>query len=131
IVHASDISGAALAVARRNALRHGVASRIEWLQGDLLMPWIETGRSMDVLLSNPPYIPSADLAELQTEVRDYEPVLALDGGHGDGLDFYRRMVQQLQQLSSMPFLIGFEVGQHQARAVECMLAKAADWNTIE
>lgn len=120
-VSAGDISPAALAVAKSNAERLGVAERMVWHQGDLLNPF--AGCEMDILVSNPPYIPADDIAGLMREVRDYEPHTALDGG-ADGLDPYRRLVGMLTTLGKAPRLIGFEVGQGQARDVAALLAHA-------
>lgn len=86
-VTASDISEAALAVATRNALRHG--STIEFLLGSLFAP--VAGRRFDLIVSNPPYIPTTDIESLDQEVRDYDPRTALDGG-SDGLDLYRLLI---------------------------------------
>ncbi len=86
-VTATDVSEAALAVARRNAVKHGVD--IEFLGGSLFTP--VTGTCFDLIVSNPPYIPSADIESLEQEVRDYDPRLALDGGR-DGLDVYRKLI---------------------------------------
>ena len=89
-VTASDLSPAALAVARRNRDRHGVCSRLHLVCGDLLTPF--AGHTcFDLILSNPPYINSAEIETLQAEVRDHEPWLALDGGV-DGLDVLRRII---------------------------------------
>jgi len=74
----------------------------------------------DIVVSNPPYIPTHDIAGLQPEVRLHEPMSALDGG-ADGLDLYRRLVGQLPQLATMPRLVGFEVGIGQAQDVAAML----------
>lgn len=86
-VSAIDISEAALVVARRNAERHG--ANIEFLTGSLLAP--VTGRCFDLILSNPPYIPSSEIATLEPEVRCGDPRGALDGGT-DGLDIYRLLI---------------------------------------
>jgi release factor glutamine methyltransferase len=86
-VAAADVSPEALAVARQNASALGAA--VEWLEGDLYDP-VPAGRFFDVVVSNPPYVPSGELAGLSREVRR-EPVLALDGGR-DGLDVLRRVV---------------------------------------
>jgi release factor glutamine methyltransferase len=111
-VTATDISEAALAVARRNAERHGVV--IEFMAGSLFAP--VTGRRYDLVVSNPPYIPSADIESLDQEVRDYDPRSALDGGK-DGLDIYRALIP-----SSIDFLnpegwLLVEVGIGQAEEV--------------
>jgi release factor glutamine methyltransferase len=87
VVTATDISEAALTVARRNAEKHSV--KIEFLVGSLLVPVV--GRRFDLIVSNPPYIPTSDIEYLDPEVRDYDPGIALDGGK-DGLDIYRSLI---------------------------------------
>ncbi|WP_277468324.1 MULTISPECIES: HemK/PrmC family methyltransferase [unclassified Paenibacillus] len=124
-VSAGDISPGALAVAARNALRHGAA--VDLRLGDLLEPF--AGMETDILVSNPPYIPGGDIAGLQREVRDHEPRTALDGGD-DGLDPYRRMMEQLPLLAAVPRLVGFELGQGQAGEVAALLRAAGHWNEI-
>lgn len=128
-VMSSDISPAALAVAEANAKRHGVGERVRFLEGDLLVPYIERGLRLDAVVSNPPYIPEADEAGLQPEVRLYEPASALYGG-ADGLVLYRRLIAQLSELPSMPSLVGLEVGLGQAEAVAQMLRNASQWDEI-
>lgn len=122
-ISTSDISPAATEVAKRNAVRNGVAERISFFQGDLLAPFIALQSEIDILISNPPYIPTQNIEELQPEVRAYEPMSALDGG-GDGLVLYRRMIDQLRELAKPPRLIGFEVGMGQAREVASLLQTA-------
>ncbi|WP_376744593.1 N5-glutamine methyltransferase family protein [Paenibacillus typhae] len=124
-VCAGDISPGALAVAARNASRHGAA--VDLRLGDLLEPF--AGMETDILVSNPPYIPGGDIAGLQREVRDHEPRTALDGGD-DGLDPYRRMMEQLPLLPAAPRLVGFELGQGQAGEVAALLRAAGHWNEI-
>ncbi|KAI7262921.1 hypothetical protein KC345_g9292 [Hortaea werneckii] len=124
-VCAGDISPGALAVAGRNAQRLGTA--VDLRLGDLLEPF--AGMETDILVSNPPYIPGGDIAGLQREVRDHEPRTALDGG-GDGLDPYRRMMEQLPLLPAPPRLVGFELGQGQAGQVAALLRAAGHWNEI-
>jgi release factor glutamine methyltransferase len=91
-VTAIDKSADALAIARKNAERHGVAERMRFFQGDLLAP-LAADECFDFVLSNPPYIPSGDIAGLSVGVRDYEPHLALDGG-ADGFVVFDRLVQE-------------------------------------
>jgi release factor glutamine methyltransferase len=94
---ALDISAEALALAKENAAKNRVAERIEFLLGNGF-PTLTTDtnpppgrpRSFDLIISNPPYIPSAEIATLEPEVRDFDPRTALDGG-ADGLDFYRTL----------------------------------------
>jgi release factor glutamine methyltransferase len=133
---ASDLSPDALAVARTNAARHGAAERIAFVQGDLLGPFLRPQREgdveplrIDILVSNPPYIPAGDIAGLQPEVRDHEPRLALDGGD-DGLEPYRRMIAQLPQLGAAPRIVAFELGIGQAEEVERMLREYGAWDDI-
>ena len=111
---ATDISPAALAVARHNARINGVAERIEFCCGDLIDALADQAAPFDLILSNPPYIRRAEIAALEPEVSLYEPRAALDGG-ADGLDFYRRIAT-----GAWPFLatngalvleIGADMGQ--------------------
>ncbi len=88
-VTAVDLSTAALAVARQNATRHGVADRIAFVEGDGAEV-LRRGSGFDLVVANPPYIPAGDLAGLQPEVRDHDPRLALVGG-ADGLDVIRSL----------------------------------------
>jgi len=90
-VWATDISPDALAVARENARRNGVAERIRFLQGDLFLPIVDERDDFDLIVANPPYVVRSELAALPPEVRGWEPLVALDGG-ADGLDFYRRLL---------------------------------------
>ena len=111
-VCAVDISGEALAVARENAERNGAS--VQFFQGSLLEPF--AGRRFDMILSNPPYIPKAELATLQQEVRGFEPLGALDGG-ADGLDFYRAIVARASDHLNAGGWLLFEVGMGQAPEV--------------
>ncbi|MCZ8514806.1 peptide chain release factor N(5)-glutamine methyltransferase [Paenibacillus filicis] len=128
-VTASDISLEALEVARGNSLRHGVAERVAFVEGDLLRPWIERGEPLDAVVSNPPYIPEGEEPSLQPEVRLYEPHTALFGG-ADGLEPYRRLTAQLGELAKLPQLVAFEVGQGQAPAVRSLLEQTAKWDEM-
>jgi release factor glutamine methyltransferase len=94
-VIATDLSEEALSVARRNAARHGVSDRIQFLCGDLLLPLNPFGLDgkLDCVLSNPPYVAERELPALQREVRDWEPRLALVGGL-TGLEIYQRLLPQ-------------------------------------
>ncbi|MGZ9586335.1 peptide chain release factor N(5)-glutamine methyltransferase [Paenibacillus marinisediminis] len=125
-VSAVDISPAALAVAQRNAELLGVAAQLEWLEGDLLAPL--DGRALDILVSNPPYIPASDIPDLQREVRDFEPHTALVGG-ADGLDPYRRMADTIARWNNPPLLVAFELGMGQAPVV-ADLVRAAGYREI-
>ncbi|EJL40362.1 release factor glutamine methyltransferase [Brevibacillus agri] len=113
-----DLSPDATAVARENAERLGASVR--FLQGDLVQPLLAAGEKVDILVSNPPYIPSRDVDELDEEVRLHEPRLALDGGD-DGLDCYRRLCEALPALLKDKAVVAFEVGIHQAQDVATLL----------
>lgn len=130
-VTASDLSPAALAVAAGNATALG--AQVRFVQGDLLAPFLpggeHAGERIDILVSNPPYIPSGDLPGLQPEVREHEPHLALDGGP-DGLAPYREMAAQLGQLAAMPSLVAWEVGIHQAEQAADLLRQTSRWDEI-
>ncbi len=114
---AVDISAEALAIARENAERLELAERVDFFQGDLYEP--VQGRIFDAIVSNPPYIPDADIEGLEPEVREYEPYGALAGGV-DGLDFYRKLVNEGAELLRPGGFIAFEVGIHQAQAVAAL-----------
>ncbi|MCP4667139.1 MAG: peptide chain release factor N(5)-glutamine methyltransferase, partial [Deltaproteobacteria bacterium] len=92
-VWATDISLAALELARQNALKHRVADRVSFLEGDLLKPLENLEQRFDVILSNPPYVASEEYEALPPEVRDYEPRLALDGRRG-GMCYVERMIKE-------------------------------------
>ncbi|WP_051273390.1 peptide chain release factor N(5)-glutamine methyltransferase [Desulfotruncus alcoholivorax] len=96
-VYATDISPAALEIAQKNAARHNVP--VMFYAGDLLVPLLEVLRpgSAALVVANLPYIPREEINGLARDVRDYEPLLALDGGE-DGLDHYRRLVPQSEML---------------------------------
>jgi release factor glutamine methyltransferase len=127
---AVDISPEALEVARGNAASNGVAERVAFLEGDLLAPALHTyGDTIDVIVSNPPYIRSADLDGLQVEVREFEPHLALDGGP-DGLVPYRRMLEQMNEHRAWPRVVGFECGLGQAQELAGMLRETGRWSEV-
>jgi len=90
-ITALDISEEALAVARTNAEQNQVAARIEFLAGDGFAA-VPAGATFDLIISNPPYIPTAEITTLQPEVRDFDPRGALDGG-ADGLKFYQLLAR--------------------------------------
>ena len=119
-VHAADLSPDALAVTAKNAELLGASVTLH--QGDLFSAVPET--AFDVIVSNPPYIPSADCLTLQEEVRR-EPMMALDGG-ADGLNFYRRIASDAPKFLRPGGMLLLEVGFDQAEAVMALLADFAD-----
>jgi release factor glutamine methyltransferase len=118
---ATEISASALAVARENAERNGVAERVRFLEGDLLAP--VAGERFDLVVSNPPYVPEGDRDTLSVEVRDYEPAQALFAG-ADGLAIYRRLIPAaLAALVSGGFVV-LEIGYGQQEPVGALLTGA-------
>lgn len=118
IVVSVDISAPALELAGRNAALNGVC--VDFREGSLFEP--VKGERFDLIVSNPPYIPAADIETLQPEVRDFEPRSALDGGI-DGLDFYRHIIRIAPlHLTSGGWLL-LEVGIGQATDVAQLLAE--------
>ncbi|MGF3105661.1 peptide chain release factor N(5)-glutamine methyltransferase [Rossellomorea sp. DUT-2] len=115
---AVDISREALAVAHENSERLG--AEVRFFEGDLLQPLIEEGTKLDILLSNPPYIPLTDRETLSDVVALHEPELALFGGE-DGYDLYKRFMEELPLVMKEKCLIGFEVGVGQGETVANLL----------
>jgi release factor glutamine methyltransferase len=112
-----DISEGAVATARRNAHALGLAGRACFFVGD----WgSAVGEEFDVIVANPPYIPSAALADLPVEVREYDPWRALDGGE-DGLDSYGKIAEQLPALLAPGGIFAGEVGAGQAAGAAAVL----------
>ncbi len=117
-VRAMDVSAAALAVARANAARHGVDTRVEFIEGSSLAA-CPPGMRFDLVVSNPPYIASAEIATLQPEVRDHDPRLALDGGV-DGLEFYRVLSAEAGRWVNPGGAVMVEFGDDQGPAIRDM-----------
>ncbi len=114
----ADISQEALAVAKENAARLGVAA--SFVQSDL---WERIEGSYDVIVSNPPYIAREAMDGLSPEVREHEPLLALDGGE-DGLDFYRRIVGQAANHLEDDGELSVEIGCDQGEAVAALMEQS-------
>ncbi len=116
LMTALDCSLPALEVARRNAVRNGVADRVNCLAGELAA--LPPG-PFDMVVSNPPYIPARDWEKLMPEVRDHEPRLALDGGE-DGLEAYRHLARQAGRILAPGGWLLVEVGIGQAKDVSAL-----------
>lgn len=126
-VVALDASAEALIVAKQNAERNQVADRIEFQHGDGFNDRAAEAR-FDLIISNPPYIPSAEIESLQPEVRDFDPRTALDGGP-DGLDFYRRLATGATAFLKPAGRVMLEFGDDQAEDVSQIFV-AQNW-TVE
>ena len=116
-VTAIDVSPDAIDIAKRNAVRHGVGNRITFLTGDLFAPL--SGSPFDLIVSNPPYISHAELADLPADVREHEPRVALDGGP-DGLAFYRRIANEASAFLKSGGSVMVEIGWTQEPAVRAL-----------
>ncbi len=125
---ATDLSEEALALARQNAAHAGLDRRVEFRKGDLLAP-LRDGESFDLIVSNPPYIPSGEIDGLQPEVRDHDPRLALDGG-ADGLDVIRRLAAVAPSHLAPGGVLLMEIGHDQSVRTEELL-KEAGWSAVE
>jgi release factor glutamine methyltransferase len=137
---ATDISSAALAVARRNAMRHGVTGRVRFVEAELLDKGGEwrvasgeqkppSGRlSFDVIVSNPPYVGRRDSAMLMREVREHEPEIALYGGE-EGYELYADLIAQSAKCFLPRGILVLELGHNSLPAVEPLL-DASTWTKV-
>lgn len=129
-VTCADISGEALAVARENREKLS-AGKVDFQQGNLLEPFRGRFRNkkFDMIISNPPYIESDVIPTLQREVRDHEPMEALDGG-ADGLDFYRAIVSDAASCLKKNGVLMFEIGYNQKEQVLGLLRETGNFEKI-
>lgn len=118
---AVDLDPHAIAAAAINARHHKVAERLSLREGSWFAP-LTRGELFDLVLSNPPYIESAEIGMLTREVRDHDPLLALDGGP-DGLDAYREIVRDAPTVLLPGGMLAFEIGWKQARPVMQLLER--------
>ena len=126
---ATDISAAALDYAHRNAARHGVSHRIQFLEADLLKVAIEAPRraesGFDLIVSNPPYVGRGDAASLPREVREHEPAEALFAGN-DGLEIYPALIDEAARKLAPNGILVLEIGYNGAQYVGSLLS-ASQW----
>lgn len=115
---AVDVSDEALTLAKENAARHQIIDRIEFRLGSDFAA-LKPGELFDLLVSNPPYIPSNEIASLQPEVREHEPRLALDGG-SDGLDVFRKIARDGKQFLNPAGKLVAEFSDGQAPALKTL-----------
>lgn len=125
----ADVSQEALAVARRNSSSLGLNRRVSCVRVDAREMAPDFLGQFDLIVSNPPYITTAEMATLQPSVRDYEPHLALDGGV-DGLDFYRAIVRNFRRALKPGGFICFEFGQGQSHAV-CRILEQHQFKVLQ
>ena len=130
---ATDISTAALEIAKRNAERNGVADRVSFLEGDLLKPFLaesnELPKAFDVIVSNPPYIGREEEATLQREIREHEPYSALFAG-ATGLELYGPLVEQAGALMKDRGILALELGHDSADYVRGLFDRQSGWTNV-
>ncbi len=125
---ATDISAAALEIARRNAERHGVLGRIRFVECDLLDAAAREGRHFDLVVSNPPYVARSDESQLPREVREHEPREALFGG-ATGTEIYARLIAEAAQQLRAGGLLTLEIGYDALEAIRPIFENAA-WKNM-
>lgn len=128
---ACDISAEAIELARVNVDQYGFQSRISLFKGDLFAPFSEGNYqgSVDMVVCNPPYIPTASLAKLASEITDHEPIVALDAG-AYGIDIFRGIISQAPLFLKPKGVLVFEIGEGQDKFVTRMLQKCGDYRDI-
>lgn len=127
-VTAVDISPEALKVAKKTAENLECTERVEFVQSNLF-EGLE-GEMFDVIVSNPPYVETKEIQTLQKEVKDFEPVLALDGGE-DGLKFYREIIKDAKKYLNPEGLLAFEIGWNQAKDIEQIVNEIGGYGKFE
>lgn len=115
-----DISDKAIEIAKKNIVRNNVQSRVKVQKMDILNEY--PSEKYDIVVSNPPYIETEVIDTLQTEVKNHEPRLALDGGE-DGLIFYRRITGIAPEILKKGGMLAFEIGYNQGKAVSALMEK--------
>jgi release factor glutamine methyltransferase len=129
-IFATDISAAALEVARRNAARHGVTDRLRFMNCDLLRGVAGGETQFDLIVSNPPYVARDDAGQLQPEVRDHEPDAALFGGP-TGVEIYSRLIEQAGSLLRRSGILVLELGYNSAAHVQGLLQPELGWTRVK
>ncbi|MBN1885536.1 MAG: peptide chain release factor N(5)-glutamine methyltransferase [Candidatus Krumholzibacteriota bacterium] len=127
-IHAADISEEAVDMARRNVERYGLGDRVELSVGDLFAPLADHGLegTVDLVVCNPPYIPTGSLEKLAAEIIDHEPRVALEAG-AYGIDIFRRLIAESPVFLRPGGVLIFEIGAGQEKIAERLLRKAPDW----
>ena len=131
-VLASDVSAAAIEVARRNIGKYSLQERVSLFSGDLFAPLrgMEHEGNIDLVVCNPPYIPTKSLAKLDAGITDHEPLVALDAGTY-GIDVFRRLLVEAADFIKPRGMLTFEMGAGQEKLVERLIEKNGQYENIE
>lgn len=129
-IYSIDISQDALNIAKRNCKNLRLENRVEFLNGDLFKPLENLYKEIDIVVSNPPYIPTKDITNLEAEVSQYEPKLALDGGI-DGLNYYKKIIQQAPKHLKENGILALEIGYNQGKDLKKLLQQIGKFDNIE
>jgi release factor glutamine methyltransferase len=127
---ATDRSPRAVSVARGNARRNGVEASIHFMVGDWFMPLSPEHGKFDLIMVNPPYIPSADIEKLSNDIKEFEPFSALDGGQ-DGLDDIKKIIEQSYRYLRPGGVVMVEIGHDQKAAVQLHARQHGVYSSIE
>ena len=127
-VWASDVSEEAVEIARLNVERFDIGDRVRLFSGDLFKPLDGEGleNAADLVVCNPPYIPTSSLEKLASEIIDHEPVVALDAG-AYGINIFRRLIAESPGYLRQGGMLAFEIGAGQDKLVERLFKKVGDW----
>ncbi len=115
-----DIADIPLGIGKKNAIKNGVEEKVKFVKSDLFSAIKDKDVKFDVIVSNPPYIRKSDMNTLHTQVKDYEPYNALEGGV-DGLDFYRNITKHSNLYLNKGGILAYEVGHDQAQDVAMIM----------
>jgi len=126
---ASDVSESAVEIAKKNISRFNVGNRVTVACGDLFDPFADYQDKTDMVICNPPYIPTTSLKKLSSEIIDHEPLLALDGGPY-GLNFYKRLINESLRMLKQDGILIFEIGQGQEKLINMLFSKNSAYDDI-
>lgn len=127
---AIDYSVKAIEIAKKNAVRCNLLNKVGFIAGDWFSPIIKGAELFDIIISNPPYIPTSQIPNLQPEITDYEPLLALDGG-SNGLDCLNKIIFNAQYYLKPGGCVILEIGYEQGRAVTEIIERYDCYTNIE
>ena len=132
MVTAVDISEAALECCNKNIDKHGLQNRVKAIKSNLFddLTRLKLTNIIDMVVSNPPYIPTLDIASLSVNVKDFEPMLALDGGI-DGLDFYRSIIHDAVIYLKSGGILAFEIGYNQGQHIMDIIKENGNYYDLE